>query len=193
MSIQKHKPPSFFLTSTTALHHTLWLGCMAPASSISHKCLWTSSTKGGGICLNHSLKGVSSVTLITCSVEQMQPSSVGSNEKTSWYSAKNHQSESANSGDHNSKPLRSRSFEQFPLPLSNGQLRCVRALRLIYPLQQPGLSQLFWHCSCGHSSGHWGFLLESLEVGRGIPHHHDCVLATFPQLGVHILHGETLR
>ena len=29
-----------------------------------------------------------------------------------------------------------------------------------------------------------GFLLESLGVGHTIPHHHNCILATFPQLGV---------
>ena len=34
---------------------------MAPKSSISYRWLWTSSTKGRGIHLNHSLKGVSSV------------------------------------------------------------------------------------------------------------------------------------
>ena len=68
-SMQNHKPPSFFLTNTTALHHVLWLGGIVPDSSISWRWLLTSLTKGGGICLNHSLKGVSSVTLIVCSVE----------------------------------------------------------------------------------------------------------------------------
>ena len=86
-SIQKCRPPSFFLTNTTALHHALWLGWIAPESSISCKCVWTSSTNSRGIHLNHSLNGVSLVTLITCSVEWVQPSSLGSNEKMSWYSA----------------------------------------------------------------------------------------------------------
>ena len=52
-SMQKHRPPSFFWTNTTALHHMLWLRQIVPESNISHKCLWTSSTNGRGICLNH--------------------------------------------------------------------------------------------------------------------------------------------
>ena len=72
-SMQKCRPPSFFLTNTTALHHTLWLGLIVPDSSISHRWLQTSSTGSRGICLNHSLKGVSSVTFIMCSVEWVQP------------------------------------------------------------------------------------------------------------------------
>ena len=68
-SMQNHKPPSFFLINTTALHHALWLGQIAPDSSISWRWLQTSLTRGRGIHLNHSLKGVSSVTLIVCSVE----------------------------------------------------------------------------------------------------------------------------
>ena len=61
--MQKCKPPSFFLTSTTVLHQVLWLGLMAPDSNISLRWFLTSSTIGGGICLNHSLNGVSSVIL----------------------------------------------------------------------------------------------------------------------------------
>ena len=55
-----------FQTNTTALHHALWLGPIAPESNISHRYAQTSSTNDGGICLNHSLNGASSVTLITC-------------------------------------------------------------------------------------------------------------------------------
>ena len=107
--MQKCKPPSFFLTNTTALHRALWLGLMAPDSNISLRWFLTSSTIGGGICLNHSLKGVSSVTFMVCLVEWVQSSSAGSNENTSWYSARNQQASSANSGVHVSKPLRSNS------------------------------------------------------------------------------------
>ena len=85
--MQKCRPPSFFQTKTTALHHMLWLEQIAPESIISQKCVWT-STNGRGIPLNHSLNGVSSVTLITCVMEWVQPSSLGSREKTSWYLAK---------------------------------------------------------------------------------------------------------
>ena len=41
-----------------------------------------------GICPNCSLNRVLSVTLITCSVKWVQPSLLGSKEKTLWYSAK---------------------------------------------------------------------------------------------------------
>ena len=72
-----------------ALHQALWLGLMAPDSNISFKWFLTSSTiSGGGIHLNHSLKGVSSVTFIICSVEWVQPNSAGSNESMSWYLAR---------------------------------------------------------------------------------------------------------
>ena len=37
-----------------------------------------------------------------------------------------------------------------------------------------------------------GFLFESLGVGCAIPHHHDCFLVTFSQLGVCVLNSETL-
>ena len=79
--MQKCRLTSFFGTSTTTLHHTLWLGQTVPESNISHRCAWTSSTNGGGICLNHSLNGVSMVTLITCSIEWVQPSSQDSKKK----------------------------------------------------------------------------------------------------------------
>ena len=95
--MQKHRLPSFFMTDTTALYHTLWLGHMVPKSCISHSWLQTSSTKGGGICQNHSLQGVSSVIFIMCSVEWVKPSSPSSSKKTSWYSTKSYQAESANS------------------------------------------------------------------------------------------------
>ena len=110
-SISLH--PSF-LTNTMALHHALWLGCIAPDYSISLRWLWTSSTKGRGICLNCSLKGVSSVTLIVCLVEWVQPNSAGSNEKTLWYLAKSQWADSANSGGHDPSPLRSSSSNSFP-------------------------------------------------------------------------------
>ena len=71
-------------------------------------------TKGGGICLNHSLKGVSSVTLIMCLVEWEQPNLPGSNEKTLWYLAKSHWTESVNSRGHDSNPLRSSSSNSLP-------------------------------------------------------------------------------
>ena len=112
-SIQKHRPLSFFLTNTTALHHVLWLGQIVPESNISHKCLWTSSVRSRGIHLNCSLNEVLSVTLITCSVEWVQPSLLGSSEKTSWYSAKRDWVEATSLGGQDSNPLRSNFSNNF--------------------------------------------------------------------------------
>ena len=81
-----HHP--FSIPAPLALHQALWLGLMAPDSNISLRWFLTSSTIGGGIHLNHSLKGVLSVTFIVCSVEWVQPSSAGSNENMSWYLAR---------------------------------------------------------------------------------------------------------
>ena len=50
-------------------------------------CAQTSSTMGGGILQNLSLKGSSSTTLILCFARPVQPSSPSSEEKMSWYSA----------------------------------------------------------------------------------------------------------
>ena len=113
-SIQKHKPPSFFCTNTMVLHQALWLGLMVPDSDITFKWFLTSSTIGGGICLNCSLKVVSSVTFIICSVEWVQPNSAGSNENMSWYSARSWKAASASSGVHESRPLKSNSSNNLP-------------------------------------------------------------------------------
>ena len=108
--MQNCRPPPFFCTSTTALHQALWLGLMVPDSNISFKWFLTSSTSGRGIHLNHSLKGVSSVTFMICSVEWVQPNSAGSNENTSWYLARSRLAASANSGVQESRPLKSNSL-----------------------------------------------------------------------------------
>ena len=49
-----------------------------------------------------------------CLVEWVQPNSTGSNEKTLWYLAKSCWAESANSGGHDSNPLRSSSSNSLP-------------------------------------------------------------------------------
>ena len=96
------------------LHHALWLGWIVPDSSISHRWFWTSLTRGRGICLNCSLKGVSLVILIVCSVEWVQLNSMGSNKNTAWYSANKQQVASTNSGGQESNPLKSSSLNNFP-------------------------------------------------------------------------------
>ena len=85
--MQKCRPPSFLHTNTTVLHHGLCLGWIAPASNISFMCVQTSSTMGGGILWNCSLKDLLSTTLISCFAKSGQHSSLGSNKKMSWYSA----------------------------------------------------------------------------------------------------------
>ena len=89
---------------------------MAPDSNISHRWLLTSSTNGGGICVNHFLKGVSLVTFIVCSVEWVQPNSNASNKNTSWYSAKSQHAASASSGIQESRPLKSNPSNNLPCP-----------------------------------------------------------------------------
>ena len=134
--MQKHRLPSFFLTSTMAFHQALWLGLMAPDSNISLRWFLTSSTIGSGIHLNHSLKGVLSVTFIVCSVEWVQPSSARSNENMSWYLARSQWAASANSGAHESRPLKSSSLNSLPclcLTIHFGiwRLGCVSSLTYI--------------------------------------------------------------
>ena len=82
--MQKQRDQYFLHTSTTTLHHRDWLGQMAPTSSMSLRDVLASSNKGGGIHLNHSLKGSLSVMQITCSIALMQPSSLSFKEKMSW-------------------------------------------------------------------------------------------------------------
>ena len=74
-SMQNLRVSSFFLTSTMALHHSNWDGCMAPLSSISWMCWCTSSTSCGTILLNLSLNGSScfGTSSMMCSIASMQP------------------------------------------------------------------------------------------------------------------------
>ena len=89
-SIQNLKEPSFFGTSTTALHQGLLLSQITPVSSINLRCSLASSTCGGGILLNHSLNGVASGSLssITCSAAFVHLISFFSRENKSWHSTR---------------------------------------------------------------------------------------------------------
>ena len=175
-----------------ALHHALWLGQMAPDSNISLRWFWTSSTKGGGICLNHSLKGVSFVTLIICSVEWVQPNSTGSKVKTSWYLARSWQAASASSRGHKFNLLKFNSINSLP------------CLCLVVKLSGWGSwgpsSPSHTLISSGVSSttiaatalATGAFFSECLGVGCTVPYQHKHILATFLQLSVCILDGKTL-
>ena len=65
------------------LHHREWLGWIAPTSSISLSEVHTSSSRGRGMRLNHSLKGSLSLMRILCSIALIHPNSLLSNMKIS--------------------------------------------------------------------------------------------------------------
>ena len=136
-SIQKCRPPPFFHTSTTALHQALWLGLMALDSNMSFKWFLTSSTSGGGIHLNHSLKGVLSVTFMICSMEWVQPNSAGSNENTSWYLVRSQWAASANSGVQKSRLLKSNSSNNLPYLCLTVSLGVWKSGDLLVPSHNP--------------------------------------------------------
>ena len=144
--MQNCRLPSFFCTNTTALHQALWLGLIAPDSNISHRWFQTSSTNGGGICLNHSLKGVSSVTFIVCFVEWVQPNSAGFNENISWYLARSQWAASANSGAQESRPLKSNS-------LNNLQCLCLMVSLAVWEFWGSSTPSCDWTSSGGLGTG----------------------------------------
>ena len=147
-SMQNCRLPSFFCTNTTALHQALWLGLIAPDSNISCRWFWTSSTNGGGIHLNHSLKGVSSITFILCSMEWVQPNSTGSNENTSWYLARSCAGSICQLGGPGVQATQVQFIEQFTMSLPNGQSGGMGILGLISPLQQLDFFRGFRHRQC---------------------------------------------
>ena len=189
--MQDCKSPYFFLTNTTALHHALWLGQIVPNSSISWRWLWTFSTRGRGICLNCSLKGVSCVTLIVCSIDSVQSNSTGSNENTLWYLAKSWWAASTSSGGQESNPRKSSSSNNFPCFCLTVNLGVWGSWGLFLPpatgpplvVLAQGLLPMPWPM---------GFLLEGLGVSCTVPYHHDCILTTLSQLRVHTLYSKAL-
>ena len=189
--MQNHRPPSFFLTNTTALHHTLWLGLIVPDSIISCRWFQSLSTRGGGICLNHSLKGVSSVTFIMCLVEWVQPNSVGSNKNMLWYLAKSQQVASASSGGQESNPLKSSSSNSFPclcLTVNFGVWGSLGS----FPHPTAGSSWVVWAPGLPWLPWPLGFSFGGSVAKLYCFYHHDCLPTSLPQPCVHILYGEAL-
>ena len=80
-SIQNWRVPSFFHTRTMALHQGDLDGRIAPPSSMSCRFSQTSSSRGGAICQNRSLKGSSSINSMMCSPVSVQPISFLSSKK----------------------------------------------------------------------------------------------------------------
>ena len=66
-SMQNRRVPSFFLTRTMALHQGDFNGQIAPPSNMSCRFSRTSSSRGGAISRNLSLKGSSSISSMMCS------------------------------------------------------------------------------------------------------------------------------
>ena len=147
--------------------------------------------QGRGICLNHSLKGVSSVTLIVCSVEWVQTDYVGSNKNTLWYSTNRQQVVTTSSGGQKSNPLKSSSQITFHAFAQQSIWGC-EVPGAHSPFLQLGLHWWPQHQVCCHCSGHRGFLVEGMWVSHAISYHHDYILTTLSQLCVHILYSKTL-
>ena len=106
--MQKQRPLSFFQTRMTVLHQGLLLGLIAPACNMSFTCVLTSSSNGGRMHLNHSLKGSSLVTLMLCLTWLAHPNSLSSREKISRYSINNSWACFTFSSGHLSRPDRSK-------------------------------------------------------------------------------------
>ena len=79
--IQNWRVPSFLRTRTMVLHQGDLDGQIAPPSSMSCRFSRTSSSRGGAICWNRSLKGSSSINSMMCSAMSVQPISFLSSEK----------------------------------------------------------------------------------------------------------------
>ena len=87
-SRQNQRLPSFLHTGTTELAHGLVDLCMAPISNISWRCFLTSSYWWGSILLYLSLKGVLSLSLISCWTKEVLSSSFKFRANKCWYSSK---------------------------------------------------------------------------------------------------------
>ena len=166
---------------------------MAPDSNISCRWLLTSSTNGGGIHLNHSLKGVSLVTFIVCSMEWVQPNSTGSNENTSWHSAKSWCAASAISGVQESRPLKSNSSNNLPC-------LCLTISLEVWESQDSSAPSSNCSPSGGSGTGNAATASWPLVFSFGGSVSMPCYslppwllfLLPFPQLSVCVLHSEAL-
>ena len=118
-SMQKHSDPSFFLTSTTTLHHGDWLGLISPESSISQSEAHISSKSGGGVHLNHSLNSSPSIMQISSFIALVQPSLFPSSTKMSWKAKMRSQAAAAFQGVQLLRPSKSSFSNIFFLSLSH--------------------------------------------------------------------------
>ena len=158
--------PCFEPTPQHYTMHSDW-GKLHP-SNISNRCVQTSSTNGWVICINHSLKGASLVTLITCSVEWVQPNLQGSKEKMSLYSVRSEQARSASSGN------------------QDCQLWFLDALGLIQHVYCARLYLWLRYSVGSYHSCHWD-LLQGQGVCHVVSYHSGNILAAAAHFSVGIL------
>ena len=196
--MQNWSPPSFFQTKTTALHQGDCEGQMVLPSSISCRCSWTSSKRGGAILQNFSLKGSSSNSIM-CSTASVHPISFLSSEKMSWYSINICSNFRANSGVHHANSSNPPSC--FNSCISN---RCLSLMESLGGADPGSCSSSFFIKSgVGFPSGIT--LAASTRAGdhpasremhwfaRKITKHHDYTPAAITQLRVSWYHVDTYR
>ena len=121
--MQNHRPQDFLCISTTALHHCLWLGWIAPPSNIS-SCVHRPHPPQVGEFPRISLKGSSSRTQMSCFARSVQPNSPGSKEKMSWYLASRTLAAAWFLSDHPSRPDNSSCWKSISLLHSTDILVC---------------------------------------------------------------------
>ena len=188
----KVQAPILLWTSTTALHHAFWLGQIMSESNISQKCAWTSATNCGGICLNDSLNGTSSVTLIICLIEWVQPSSLDSREKMSWYSAKRDWAELTSSGGQDSNPLKYIFSNNFSCLCPMVSLCGWLPQALCNASIIPGLICGSQHPTGGYYPCHQNLPPQGLRVCHAVSHYNTDTLAAAAHCCVSILYCQTL-
>ena len=190
-----HRPPSFFLTNTTALNHALWLGQDSTRlQHLSRDGFGPPLPKAEGICLNCLLKGgvIHYLYHMLCGVSTAQLCGV------QWKHimvsmAKSQQAPSASSRVQDSNPLKSSSSNSFPchcLTVNFGAQGSWGSFPHSCNWASTGDLRQLGCCNC---PDHWGFLQEGLWVSHTVPYHHNCLLTALPQLCVHIWYGEALQ
>ena len=187
--MQNCRPPSFLDTNTTPLHHGLWLGLIVPTANISFMCAWTSSTIGGGILQNLSLKGSLSMTLISCFARSVQPNSPGSKEKMPWYSASRAQVAAWFLSDHPSRPDNSSCWKSVSFFHSTGILvpwiPWIQGTRMLVEWWTTPHYPHLAHCICSYYLSNLDALGNGDWSGSQV-FHHDC---NSPPPGSHLYIG----
>ena len=191
--MQNCRPPSFLHTNTMSLHHSLWLWWIASTSSISFMCAWTSSTMGGGILWNFSLKGSSSNILVLCFVRSVQSNSPGSKEKMLWYSASRAQTAAWSWSDLPSRQDKSRCWKSTSFLHSTDILVCWIPCISSSFSKVPGTTSTGGTCICNYySCDHHAFDYGD-QRGSQVLHHNCNSLTPSHHLSVGIHDTQAMR